>query len=176
MMFSRAGTERCRTGTQSSQKTMDSRRGRRLLRALPWLCMAAVQAAAVRYGYGVPAFLVLAMVAIVVFGTREKAADEVSAYSVFNKGHSRLAGEFTAAQFDAQLRGTAAEHQDLVSLDAASRGTPLGPGHRLGGTTVAPPATEADATARRRLLARAAERRFQRERAADTSLPPANPA
>ena len=76
--------------------------------------MLGAQVLASRSGYGLPVFLVLAMISLVVFGTREKHPSEPSAFSVFNKGHQRLAGQFTAEQFDAQLRGTPNEPEQFM--------------------------------------------------------------
>ena len=119
------------------------------------VAMVVVQVVAARSGIGVPVFLVLAMVGIVVFGTREKMKNEPSAYSVFNAGHSRLAGQFTAEQFDSQLRGQ--ERPEERFLGVVEGAVPLGPGQRLGGKTAA---AAADPDLRRRLQAQAAERRY----------------
>ena len=63
----------------------------------------ALQAYATRSGFGGPCALLLLIIAPFVFG-RDAWDGETSAYSVFNGGR-RIAGMFTAEQFDAQLRG-----------------------------------------------------------------------
>ena len=63
----------------------------------------ALQAYATRSGFGGPCALLLLIIAPFVFG-RDAWDGETSAYSVFNGGR-RIAGTFTAEQFDAQLRG-----------------------------------------------------------------------
>lgn len=102
-----------------------------------------------RLGFGLPAFLVLTMVSICVFGTREKWAGEPSAYSVFNEAGRRLPGQLTAEQFEAELLGSAPEVVAEVPT-----------GYRLGATGSEEP-PPADGELRRRLLAQAAERRLQ---------------
>mmetsp|Transcript_19792 Transcript_19792/g.63650 ORF Transcript_19792/g.63650 Transcript_19792/m.63650 type:complete len:148 (+) Transcript_19792:69-512(+) len=117
-------------------------------------CMVALWYSALQRGFGLQAGLVLAMAAILLFGTREKARSEPSAYSVFNSGHARLAGQFTAEQFDAQLRGNAQRPDaNIVPLGVVDAGH----GHRLGGAKEQD--QKDDATTRRRLFAEAAERR-----------------
>lgn len=110
--------------------------------------LVAIQIVSIRHGYGLPTFLVCVMVAIVILGTREKWDGEVSAYSVFNEDGRRLPGQFTAEQFDAQLRGHAPPEESVTRRR----------GHVLSsGTTLK---RNDDPEARRRLLAAAAERRF----------------
>ena len=60
------------------------------------------------YDFGVIAFVGSILLAIWVFGLREKFAGEqtASAYSVFNKDGKAIVGGFTASQLDRQLRGT----------------------------------------------------------------------
>lgn len=54
---------------------------------------------------GPPAIIVSIMIAMYVWGFREKwDGEEWSAYSVFNKGQQAIAGSFTAGQFDKQVR------------------------------------------------------------------------
>jgi hypothetical protein len=108
--------------------------------------MVALQAVGVRYGLGVPSGLLLLSVAPFVFG-RRKWDGEVSAYSVCNDDGRRIAGTFTAEQFDAQLRG--GPRPD----DAPAAATmPRAPEPDR-------PAAPADPAARRRLALAAAERR-----------------
>ena len=115
--------------------------------------MVAVQAVGVRYGLGVPSGLLLLSVAPFVFG-RRKWDGEVSAYSVCNDDGRRIAGTFTAEQFDAQLRG--GPRPD----DAAAAATmPRAPEPDR-------PAAPADPAARRRLALAAAERRAKAAAAA----------
>jgi hypothetical protein len=56
---------------------------------------------------GVIAFVASIILAIWVFGLREKFAsdDDASAYSVFNRNGLAITGGFTAQQFDRQMRG-----------------------------------------------------------------------
>lgn len=122
---------------------------RRVRQLCMWGAIVGLQVVAARHGWGLPTFLVLTIVVIVVFGTRDKWDGEASAYSVFNDGR-RLPGQFTAEQFDAQLRGS-------PQVDAAPPA-----GHRLGSTTSSPP-QPIDRDLRRRLLADAAQRRAQQE-------------
>eukprot|EP00978_Attheya_sp_CCMP212_P046265 scaffold380892_cov57-Attheya_sp.AAC.4 len=58
---------------------------------------------------GVIGFVGSVLLAIWVFGLREKfdSEDTASAYSVFNKKGKAIAGGFTAAQFEQQMRGGA---------------------------------------------------------------------
>ena len=54
---------------------------------------------------GPPAIIVSIIIAIYVWGLREKwSGEEWSAYSVYNKGQTAIAGSYTAAQFDKQVR------------------------------------------------------------------------
>ena len=73
---------------------------------------------------------------------------EVSAYSVCNKDGTRIAGTYTAEQFDAQLRGGPRPDDAAVGPMAASSG---------GAPT--PAATAASPAERRARAAEAAERR-----------------
>ena len=58
------------------------------------------------YGCGILAIICSLLVAMYVFGFREKWSSEtVSAYSVLNKNQYTMPGSLTARQFDAQLRG-----------------------------------------------------------------------
>ena len=115
--------------------------------------MVAVQAVGVRYGLGVPSGLLLLSVAPFVFG-RRKWDGEVSAYSVCNDDGRRIAGTFTAEQFDAQRRG--GPRPD----DAPAAATmPRAPEPDR-------PAAPEDPAARRRLALEAAERRAKAAAAA----------
>ena len=107
----------------------------------------ALQAYATRSGFGGPCALLLLIIAPFVFG-RDAWDGETSAYSVFNGGR-RIAGTFTAEQFDAQLRG--GPRPD----DNADAGTavPRRPEQQTA------PAPVVDAATRRRRAAEAAERR-----------------
>ena len=111
--------------------------------------MVAVQAVGVRYGLGVPSGLLLLSVAPFVFG-RRKWDGEVSAYSVCNDDGRRIAGTFTAEQFDAQLRGGPAP--ELNSSTAAAM-PPSAPAQQ------APAPAAVDPAVRRRRALEAAERR-----------------
>lgn len=66
--------------------------------------MIGIQAFAMWNDFGLPSFLLLLIAAPFLFG-RTKWDGEISAYSVCNKDGHRIAGTFTAEQFDAQLRG-----------------------------------------------------------------------
>lgn len=115
-----------------------------------------------RLGYGLPAFLVLAIVTIYFFGTRNKWDGEVSAYSVFNSDGRRLPGQLTTEHIEAQLRGHTVH--DRVN-DEGSSLRDQHAGHRLGSADVSATATlppAEDRELRRRLLATAAESRLQR--------------
>lgn len=59
------------------------------------------------YGLGVVTFVMWVLVAIWMFGLRDKFSTETtaSAYSVFNKDGRSIVGGFTASQFERQLRG-----------------------------------------------------------------------
>jgi len=107
----------------------------------------ALQAYATRSGFGGPCALLLLIIAPFVFG-RDAWDGETSAYSVFNGGR-RIAGTFTAEQFDAQLRG--GPRPD----DNDGTAVPRRPEQQ---TT---PAPVVDAATRRRRAAEAAERRAQ---------------
>ena len=108
----------------------------------------ALQAYATRSGFGGPCALLLLIIAPFVFG-RDAWDGETSAYSVFNGGR-RIAGTFTAEQFDAQLRG-GPRPDDNADAVAAPRSS----------EQQTPPAPVFDAATRRRRAAEAAERRAQ---------------
>ena len=108
---------------------------------------AALQAYATRSGFGGPCALLLLIIAPFVFG-RDAWDGETSAYSVFNGGR-RIAGTFTAEQFDAQLRGGPRPDDNADAVTAPRR------------EQQTPPAPVVDAATRRRRAAEAAERRAQ---------------
>ena len=105
----------------------------------------ALQAYATRNGFGGPCALLLLIIAPFVFG-RDAWDGETSAYSVFNGGR-RIAGTFTAEQFDAQLRGGPRPDDNAEAVTAPRR------------EQQTPPAPVVDAATRRRRAAEAAERR-----------------
>ena len=105
----------------------------------------ALQAYATRSGFGGPCALLLLIIAPFVFG-RDAWDGETSAYSVFNGGR-RIAGTFTAEQFDAQLRGGPRPDDNAEAVTAPRR------------EQQTPPAPVVDAATRRRRAAEAAERR-----------------
>jgi hypothetical protein len=79
-----------------------------------WLVVAVLLIA---WDFGVVAFCGSILLAIWVFGLREKFANEetASAYSVFNKDGKAIVGGFTAEQFDRQMRGgLASNNNDAV--------------------------------------------------------------
>ena len=115
---------------------------------------------------GVVAFVGSVLLAIWVFGLRDKFASEetASAYSVFNRDGKAIAGGFTAQQLDRQLRGGAlggtasnANDDDPVrgSVAAADTATPK--------AEAAAKMSDAERLRRRTAAAAAAERRFQQE-------------
>ena len=106
----------------------------------------ALQAYATRSGFGGPCALLLLIIAPFVFG-RDAWDGETSAYSVFNGGR-RIAGTFTAEQFDAQLRGGPRPDDNAEAVTAPRRSEQQ-----------TPPAPVVDAATRRRRAAEAAERR-----------------
>lgn len=108
----------------------------------------ALQAYAARNGVGGPCALLLLCIAPFVFG-REAWQGETSAYSVFNGGR-RIAGTFTAEQFDAQLRGGPRPVDPAADAAAAPR--------RPAEQQIPAPVV-VDAVTRRRAAAEAAERR-----------------
>ena len=108
---------------------------------------AALQAYATRSGFGGPCALLLLIIAPFVFG-RDAWDGETSAYSVFNGGR-RIAGTFTAEQFDAQLRGGPRPDDNDAGTAAPRR-----PAEQQ-----TAPAPVVDAATRRRHAAEAAERR-----------------
>jgi len=67
----------------------------------------AVVVVLIKYDLGVIAFVVSVLLAIWVFGLRDKFDSETtaSAYSVFNKDGQAITGGFTTAQLERQLRG-----------------------------------------------------------------------
>ena len=102
---------------------------------------------AMKNDFGLPVALLMLCIAPFVFG-RKKWEGEVSAYSVCNKDGRRIAGTFTAEQFDAQLRG--GPRPDDNPTAASTMHVP----------TEAPAAPEpVDPAVRRRRAAEAAERR-----------------
>ena len=107
----------------------------------------ALQAYATRSGFGGPCALLLLIIAPFVFG-RDAWDGETSAYSVFNGGR-RIAGTFTAEQFDAQLRGGPRPDDNAEAVTAPRREQQTAP------------APVVDAATRRRRAAEAAERRAQ---------------
>jgi len=107
----------------------------------------ALQVYAARSGFGGPCALLLLCIAPFVFG-REAWQGETSAYSVFNGGR-RIAGTFTAEQFDAQLRGGPRPVDPAADAAAAPR--------RPAEQQI--PAPVVEAVTRRRAAAEAAERR-----------------
>ena len=109
----------------------------------------ALQAYATRSGFGGPCALLLLIIAPFVFG-RDAWDGETSAYSVFNGGR-RIAGTFTAEQFDAQLRGGPRPDDNDAGTAAQRR-----PAEQQ-----TAPAPVVDAATRRRRAAEAAERRAQ---------------
>ena len=109
--------------------------------------------------FGVLAFSGSIVLAIWVFGLREKFSSEetASAYSVFNRDGKAIAGGFTAAQFDRQMRGGIANGaEDAVKgeIATAARGT-------LSGEGSSPVLPDDERLRRRKAAAAAAERRFQ---------------
>lgn len=119
-----------------------------------------IQLLSLRLGYGLPAFLVLAIVSIYFFGTRNKWDGEVSAYSVFNSDGRRLPGQLTTEHLEAQLRGHT-PHDRMNDEGTSLRDQCAG--HRLGSgddSAVAILPKAEDRELRRRLLANAAERRL----------------
>ncbi|KAK3258834.1 hypothetical protein CYMTET_32140 [Cymbomonas tetramitiformis] len=69
-----------------------------------------------------PALCIAIIALIYIFGLREKWDNEVSAYSVFNKGGARLAGTFTAEQFDSRMRSEAPHEVALEGVVARPEG------------------------------------------------------
>ncbi|KAJ8612435.1 hypothetical protein CTAYLR_006589 [Chrysophaeum taylorii] len=126
-------------------------------RGVALACMVGIQVAAIRYDLAVPAFIVLSIVALVLFGTREKWDGEASAYSVCNNGR-RLPGQFTAEQFDAQLRGIPPPDDAMM----------LGRPETKAARKPVAVASEEEREARRRLRAAAAEQRSK----TTTTTPP----
>ena len=115
--------------------------------------MVALLIVSIQHGFGIPVGMLLLCVAPFVFG-RDKWDGEVSAYSVMNSDGRRIAGTFTAEQFDAQLRG--GPRPD----DAPAAATmPRAPEPDR-------PAAPEDPAARRRLALEAAERRAKAAAAA----------
>jgi len=107
---------------------------------------AALQLLAAKHELGLPCALLLGIAAPFVFG-RDAWDGETSAYSVFNSGCRRIAGTFTAEQFDAQLRGGPRPADEVVTSQPTF-------------TPVQPPApAPVDPALRRRRAAEAAERR-----------------
>jgi len=113
---------------------------------------------------GVVAFVGSVLLAIWVFGLRDKFASEetASAYSVFNRDGKAIAGGFTAQQLDRQLRGgalggTASNDDDPVhgSVATAVTATPK--------AEAAAKMSDAERLRRRTAAAAAAERRFQQQ-------------
>ena len=104
----------------------------------------ALQAYATRSGFGGPCALLLLIIAPFVFG-RDAWDGETSAYSVFNGGR-RIAGTFTAEQFDSQLRGGPRPDGDATA-------------GRMAASAPAPAAAPAVSPAERRARAAAAAER-----------------
>ena len=111
--------------------------------------MVALLIVSIQHGFGIPVGMLLLCVAPFVFG-RDKWDGEVSAYSVMNSDGRRIAGTFTAEQFDAQLRGGPAP--ELNSSTAAAM-PPSAPAQQ------APAPAAVDPAVRRRRALEAAERR-----------------
>ena len=116
-----------------------------------WLCVK---------GLGILAFSFSALLALWVFGLREKFASEESpsAYSVFNKGGQAILGGFTGEQLEGQLRGgnqtlptnkenKASADAPLVSISAKEK-----------------PVHANEKVKRRSAAAAAAERRLQQQK------------
>ena len=70
----------------------------------------------VRQGLGILAVVFSALLALWVFGLREKfdSEDSPSAYSVFNKGGRAILGGFTGEQLEAQLRGSSGNKEKTL--------------------------------------------------------------
>ena len=113
--------------------------------------MVGAWAVAVKYEVGIVVGLVCAIAAPFVFG-RQKWKGEVSAYSVCNADGRRIAGTFTAEQFDAQLRGGPRPTDD---------GAPARMGAVADDAAEAAPAPPDDPALRRRRAAEAADRRLK---------------
>jgi hypothetical protein len=98
-------------------------------------------------------------------GRREDGS--LSAYAIFNPGGQRLAGEFTAEQFEGQLRGAPVARAPLP----APMGRPAAPAGRAAGWINGRPAVPdwRNAAVRREVFANAAA---ARARAAAEPMPP----
>lgn len=100
-----------------------------------WLSgFAVIQGLGVWAGFGPPVFIILCIIAMVSFGTREKwSHEDMSAYSVFNEGQAHLLGDRTAAQLEHELRGGfGAASSEGPRADGLARSF-KGPGHVIGG-------------------------------------------
>ena len=124
---------------------------------------AVVSVLLIAWDFGVFAFVGSILLAIWVFGLREKFSDEetASAYSVFNRDGKAIVGGFTAAQFDRQMRGGIGNGvDDPVKGEIATAASDNGMSRREGSTRVL---TDDERLRRRKAAAAAAERRFQQQ-------------
>ena len=113
-------------------KSAGARRSQNLLLGM---AMLVAWWAAARQGFGMPAFIGLACVAMFCIGTSERWAGDASAYSVFNTNGRRIAGTMSAEQIDAQLRSGG-------QVDAGEAGRQVGghwwgSGYKVGGSSPA---------------------------------------
>lgn len=138
-----------------------------------------VQWMAVKAGFGVPAFIAICILCICTVGVGERWTSEASAYSVFNKGGTRLAGTLTAEQLDAQMRSAGQARAESASLDHTDgvhtwgRGAKLSSGSRssaLDPLSVTTARQQADDQARQRrasVVAAAAQARVSAQSSID---------
>merc|ERR1712137_255210 len=93
---------------------------------------ALLQFFAAQAGFGTPVFIVLCIIVMWTYGTRERWKDEgLSAYSVFNEGQTRLLGDRSATQIDNELRGGASVLERERSGQSRTAQMFTGSGHVL---------------------------------------------
>lgn len=124
-----------------------------------WLGVAALL---LRHDLGVVAVVASLLLAIYVFGLRDKfdTEDTASAYAVFNRGGQAIAGTLTAGQLDLELRGGGGVNRDD---DGRAINNNKSMALRLAPTNQSVPSSEkvndAERLRRRKAAAAAAERR-----------------
>ena len=118
-------------------------------------------------GLGSIAFVATCLIAIWVFGLRDKFEGEegMSAYNVFNKGGQAIMGGFTGEQLEEQMRGSVISHKNRSSDSRSSIGNINDPLVSLssGNKVTDKHLDERDKLKRRSAAAAAAELRIQQQ-------------
>jgi hypothetical protein len=125
----------------------------------------------IKHDFGVIAFCGSIILAIWVFGLREKFSNEetASAYSVFNRDGKAIVGGLTATQFDRQMRGGGLRRNNNDASDDPIRGDVAVAVSASSRGTETQPASGDERLRRRKAAAAAAERRFQQHAETSTS-------